>query len=123
LVSKHAKTIMLAMIDPRQGNTEHTLNTLRYAERVRVMKAPGANASTQNTSDKQRDNSPVTSPLLAHTTPPANMPSNNSCHALRSSINALFDQFKKPLLLCDDEEMLGLLKDELGGLYKAFVAN
>jgi hypothetical protein len=34
-VGAKAKTVMIACIAPNQGNCEHTLNTLRYADRVK----------------------------------------------------------------------------------------
>ena len=32
------KTVMIANISPSSGNCEHTLNTLRYADRVKELK-------------------------------------------------------------------------------------
>ncbi|KAI9300975.1 P-loop containing nucleoside triphosphate hydrolase protein [Cunninghamella echinulata] len=34
----HSRTCMIATISPNQGNSEHTLNTLRYADRVKELK-------------------------------------------------------------------------------------
>jgi kinesin family member 2/24 len=35
----NARTIMIANISPNSGSCEHTLNTLRYADRVKEMKS------------------------------------------------------------------------------------
>lgn len=34
----NSKTTMIANISPAQSNSEHTLNTLRYADRVKELK-------------------------------------------------------------------------------------
>ena len=43
----NAKTLMFANISPSSGNCEHTLNTLRYADRVKEMKKGGSGPKTQ----------------------------------------------------------------------------
>ena len=32
---KNARTVMIANVSPNSGSCEHTLNTLRYADRVK----------------------------------------------------------------------------------------
>ncbi|CEO97869.1 hypothetical protein PBRA_005983 [Plasmodiophora brassicae] len=41
----NCRTIMVANISPNSGSCEHTLNTLRYADRVKELKKPGARAA------------------------------------------------------------------------------
>nr|KAF6331807.1 kinesin family member 24 [Pipistrellus kuhlii] len=63
----NAKTCMIANISPSHIATEHTLNTLRYADRVKELKkgircctsAASRNRTTGNSSPKRIQNSPV----------------------------------------------------------------
>ncbi|CAK6433881.1 unnamed protein product [Pipistrellus nathusii] len=63
----NAKTCMIANISPSHVATEHTLNTLRYADRVKELKkgikcctsAASRNRTTGNSSPKRIQNSPV----------------------------------------------------------------
>ena len=45
------KTLMIANISPTLQNCEHTLNTLRYADRVKELKKPGDPTSIQGLTD------------------------------------------------------------------------
>ncbi|CAO3578657.1 unnamed protein product [Absidia cylindrospora] len=45
----HSRTCMIATISPNQGNSEHTLNTLRYADRVKELKGEGDRRSSGET--------------------------------------------------------------------------
>ena len=45
------KTIMIANISPTLCNCEHSLNTLRYADRVKELKKPGENNQFQQLTD------------------------------------------------------------------------
>lgn len=42
----NAKTLMIANISPSSSNCEHTLNTLRYADRVKELKKGGSGPKT-----------------------------------------------------------------------------
>ena len=42
-----SKTTMIANVSPANGCVEHTLNTLRYADRVKEMKKEGESSSTK----------------------------------------------------------------------------
>ena len=46
----HCKTVMIGNISPCGSSCENTLNTLRYADRVKELKKPG-DKSTLNQSD------------------------------------------------------------------------
>uniref|UniRef100_A0A8D2JPM1 Kinesin family member 24 n=1 Tax=Sciurus vulgaris TaxID=55149 RepID=A0A8D2JPM1_SCIVU len=66
----NAKTCMIANISPSHVATEHTLNTLRYADRVKELKkgikcctlATSRNRTSENSSPKRIQNSPVALP-------------------------------------------------------------
>ncbi|XP_021077792.1 kinesin-like protein KIF24 [Mus pahari] len=66
----NAKTCMIANISPSHMATEHTLNTLRYADRVKELKkgvkccasAASQNQTSANASPKRIQSSPVTLP-------------------------------------------------------------
>ncbi|EDL05406.1 kinesin family member 24, isoform CRA_a [Mus musculus] len=66
----NAKTCMIANISPSHIATEHTLNTLRYADRVKELKkgvkccasATSQNQTSANASPKRIQSSPVTLP-------------------------------------------------------------
>ncbi|XP_007948860.1 kinesin-like protein KIF24 [Orycteropus afer afer] len=66
----NAKTCMIANISPSHMATEHTLNTLRYADRVKELKkgikccasATSRNRTSGNSSPKRVQNSPVALP-------------------------------------------------------------
>ncbi|XP_052032228.1 kinesin-like protein KIF24 [Apodemus sylvaticus] len=66
----NAKTCMIANISPSHIATEHTLNTLRYADRVKELKkgvkccasAASRNQTSANSSPKRIQSSPVTLP-------------------------------------------------------------
>ncbi len=45
------KTLMIANITPTLSNCEHTLNTLRYADRVKELKKPGDSSHLQGLTD------------------------------------------------------------------------
>lgn len=47
----NCKTVMIGNISPSIGSCEHTLNTLRYADRVKELKKPGEGGAL-NPSDK-----------------------------------------------------------------------
>lgn len=42
----HCKTVMIGNISPAESSCEQTLNTLRYADRVKELKKPGDRAPT-----------------------------------------------------------------------------
>uniref|UniRef100_A0A8D2GZS5 Kinesin family member 24 n=1 Tax=Urocitellus parryii TaxID=9999 RepID=A0A8D2GZS5_UROPR len=66
----NAKTCMIANISPSHVATEHTLNTLRYADRVKELKkgikcctsATSRNQTSENSSPKRIQNSPMALP-------------------------------------------------------------
>uniref|UniRef100_A0A8C9UX14 Kinesin family member 24 n=1 Tax=Spermophilus dauricus TaxID=99837 RepID=A0A8C9UX14_SPEDA len=66
----NAKTCMIANVSPSHVATEHTLNTLRYADRVKELKkgikcctsATSRNQTSENSSPKRIQNSPVALP-------------------------------------------------------------
>ncbi len=41
----NSRTVMIGAVSPASGNCEHTLNTLRYADRVKQLKSGGTSAS------------------------------------------------------------------------------
>lgn len=44
-MGKHARTVMIANVSPNSSSCEHTLNTLRYADRVKEIKKDGINGT------------------------------------------------------------------------------
>ncbi|KAI8089533.1 P-loop containing nucleoside triphosphate hydrolase protein [Halteromyces radiatus] len=65
----HSRTCMIATISPNQGNSEHTLNTLRYADRVKELKGERdrRGQSDSNTSSvRMRGNMQEDDPDLYH---------------------------------------------------------
>lgn len=48
----NSKTTMIANVSPANSCVEHTLNTLRYADRVKEMKKEGENHSNKKTNNK-----------------------------------------------------------------------
>ena len=52
-IGEKSKTCMIAMVSPALGSCEHTLNTLRYADRVKEL---GAGDPTKADSDNDRRN-------------------------------------------------------------------
>lgn len=59
----NARTVMIANISPNSGSCEHTLNTLRYADRVRELKEGGAGSSAQNAYMPHRGNAGGIAPM------------------------------------------------------------
>lgn len=49
-VGKNARTVMIANVSPNSGSCEHTLNTLRYADRVKEIRKPGTAPGNSGTS-------------------------------------------------------------------------
>ncbi|KAH8549786.1 P-loop containing nucleoside triphosphate hydrolase protein [Umbelopsis sp. PMI_123] len=47
-----SRTCMIATISPNQSNSEHTLNTLRYADRVKELKGERSRPYSENLSDE-----------------------------------------------------------------------
>jgi len=43
-----SKTTMIANVSPADSCTEHTLNSLRYADRVKEMRNPGTKANQED---------------------------------------------------------------------------
>ena len=43
----NCRTVMIGNISPSQSSSEHTLNTLRYADRVKELKKPTNNELTE----------------------------------------------------------------------------
>lgn len=56
-IGEKSKTCMIAMISPGLNSCEHTLNTLRYANRVKelVVQDPGSDARTDDVEDMESD--------------------------------------------------------------------
>lgn len=50
-IGSKARTCMIAMISPAKSSCEHTLNTLRYADRVKEL-GPGKPTTTPNLVDE-----------------------------------------------------------------------
>ena len=54
-----AKTCMIATVSPAAANCEHTINTLRYADRVKELKGPSGCGSEEVVSFASRLSSPI----------------------------------------------------------------
>lgn len=48
----NCRTLMIANVSPTQSCCEHTLNTLRYADRVKELKKPGHNGEPHNNNNE-----------------------------------------------------------------------
>ncbi|KAL6066750.1 SAM domain-containing protein [Balamuthia mandrillaris] len=66
-VGKNNRTVMIANIAPNSASAEHTLNTLRYADRVKELRGNSSRASTPTTHNTSSppSSSPPTSPYTS----------------------------------------------------------
>eukprot|EP00521_Asterionellopsis_glacialis_P009471 CAMPEP_0195287496 /NCGR_PEP_ID=MMETSP0707-20130614/4530_1 /TAXON_ID=33640 /ORGANISM="Asterionellopsis glacialis, Strain CCMP134" /LENGTH=694 /DNA_ID=CAMNT_0040347251 /DNA_START=117 /DNA_END=2201 /DNA_ORIENTATION=- len=69
--SRLAKTTMIATLSPGASSADHTINTLRYADRIKEKKVTGTTKSLKS-SDTMRNSrkKPLTPPRKARLTPP-----------------------------------------------------
>ncbi|KAJ3122235.1 Kinesin-like protein kif24 [Nowakowskiella sp. JEL0407] len=51
----NSRTCMIATVSPNMSNSEHTLNTLRYADRVKELKSTGESDSDEDAQDEPRE--------------------------------------------------------------------
>ena len=58
-----AKTCMIATVSPAAANCEHTINTLRYADRVKELKGPSGVGSEEVISFESRLSTPPAKPV------------------------------------------------------------
>lgn len=125
---------MLATINPAQINCEHTLNTLRYADRVRDLKRAGTEdypvesplklqrtkaVSSDNLTRHSKQSSPEVTPSVKNildTTPPPKM---NHRQVLLARIERTIKELQAETNKCQDEDALETMGEELKGLLQA----
>lgn len=77
-VGENSRTVMVACIAPNMGNCEHTLNTLRYADRVKERDAETGNLSASVASGRIRSSRRVLLPSFESMNPPMEDDGNNT---------------------------------------------
>ena len=86
----NCRTVMIGAISPASGHCEHTLNTLRYADRVKEMKKRGCSATEMmigpNPSEQLVSSLPANTRRT--TQPRSSFSSINSVHPFQSSVNS-----------------------------------
>lgn len=51
----NCKTVMIGNVSPAESSCEHTLNTLRYADRVKELKKPGGTGGLYESADPRKN--------------------------------------------------------------------
>ncbi|GAB4822903.1 hypothetical protein N2152v2_009949 [Parachlorella kessleri] len=64
-IGKNARTVMIANVSPNSSSCENTLNTLRYADRVKEIRKPGTSAGAGGASNVPVSAVPTTADLAA----------------------------------------------------------
>lgn len=111
--SGRSQTCMIATVSPSVTNFEHTLNTLRYADRVKELSGgtnPGQYQSIENDDNHQQRQTlkaqqEVTSKLRNDVTPKVNRSSNRSSSASTLSTASTPQDTKQSLLDIVDKPM------------------
>ncbi|KAK7584317.1 hypothetical protein V9T40_005280 [Parthenolecanium corni] len=112
-IGDKSKTCMIAMISPGMSSCEHSLNTLRYADRVKEL------AASDPTSDGKGQSSPTTNSHSLHRNQNGNVVDDSDLAALRSlnekEISAELYTFHEAV------SQLQEIEDEVLDTHKAFI--
>lgn len=74
-MGRNARTVMIANVSPNSTSCEHTLNTLRYADRVKEIKKDGQRPGSVPTSARGAEDEDVSGlAALLHKLPPPSVP-------------------------------------------------
>lgn len=108
-VGEKTRTCMIACVSPSHSNCEHTLNTLRYADRVKEHQSSGSNPNVPAASSAGANNAAVVKKV-------SNPNANNNINSNISSSNQVSkDDLDKP----NPPPSLGLLKQKSAPILKA----
>lgn len=126
----NSRTCMIATVSPSSSNVEHSLNTLRYADRMKESHGTGEGPGetvTQLDYSTPSVHQPFTKP--EHNRPtntPTSVEQQPACSA-SSSVTIAKARLKRSLVEltnliseCDNLDVLELLQEELAGLKSAF---
>ncbi|XKL59859.1 hypothetical protein PGB90_000875 [Kerria lacca] len=112
-IGDKSKTCMIAMISPGMSSCEHSLNTLRYADRVKEL------AATDPTSDSKGQSSPTTNSHSLHRNQNGSIVEDSDLAALRSlnekELSAELYTFHEAV------SQLQEIEDEVLDSHKAFI--
>lgn len=96
---------MIATVSPSSANCEHTINTLRYADRVKELKGP-SNLVAEEFKEIREIPSPMANKLI----PPSTIPVRSNTITVSSVIANAHDSFDDDLMI-NDEEIDSLMKE------------
>ncbi|EHA8589582.1 kinesin-like protein KIN-13B [Cocos nucifera] len=98
-----SRTVMISCISPNSGSCEHTLNTLRYADRVKSL-SKGSNKKDLSSVTNLRDSTaaPLSSALSAFSSPEDHAPSGREEGTLVSSYASYFREQTKGSTAVED---------------------
>lgn len=99
----NSRTCMIATVSPNQSNSEHTLNTLRYADRVKELK----NGTVTN--NEQHQQQQLQPPIHVSTNINSDSPSSSSSSCLSSSED---DELDQDLFLDDEDFPSNIIEDQ-----------
>lgn len=116
-----SKTCMIATVSPTANNYEHTLNTLRYADRVKELQQGGTNTASPSPSSKVLCQKDMLWAAADVTTPKAKTKLNslNIVDSAMESMAVLHD-IAELISSCPDTDLTDMMHAELVALKKVF---
>ncbi|XP_008797783.3 kinesin-like protein KIN-13B [Phoenix dactylifera] len=98
-----SRTVMISCISPNSGSCEHTLNTLRYADRVKSL-SKGSNKKDISTATNLRESTaaPLSNALSAFSSPEDHAPSGREERTVASSYASYFREQTKGSTAVED---------------------
>lgn len=128
---------MIATFSPNSGNSEHTLNTLRYADRVKELKSSPEEGEDENENEFEEENDEIDNdatpiaeqklfqPIRTSKSPiefPTERRKANELNAVKTRMYGLIEYLTTMVSASDDAEMLELIEMELTLLTDNFEA-